>query len=93
MEKFDTYKMRQILDRRLDDELRDKLSCMLEDEILNADLSRDFEFDSIEFEDMLCDIYYEFDISLDFETLQNLFFEQEPTVRNFIKIVNEYGVS
>ena len=93
MEKFDTYKMRQILDRRLDDELRDKLSCMLEDEILNADLFRDFEFDSIEFEDMLCDIYYEFDISLDFETLQNLFFEQEPTVRNFIKIVNEYGVS
>ena len=63
-----------------------------DEELLKTNLSREFEFDSLDFEEMLVTLYNRYGIMVDAHNLLVKYaFYDEPTVENFIEMVNDNG--
>ena len=89
--KLETAHVRQILCKMLDSELRSELSHRSDLELSNTDLYHELNLDSMDFEEMLAEVDYQFDISVDCGDLKSSLFMEKPTVRNFIKVCNDCG--
>lgn len=67
-------------------------SGFVKDEVLlKVNLRDDYDLDSLDFEEMCSAVRYEYRIELDDGAMDKSSFREEPTVENFIKMVNDYG--
>ncbi len=67
-------------------------SGFIKDEVLlKVNLRDDYDLDSLDFEEMCSTVWYEYKIKLADDAMDKSSFREEPTVANFIKMVNDYG--
>lgn len=67
-------------------------SGLVKDEVLlKINLRDDYGLDSLDFEEMCSALWYEYRIELYDNAMEKSSFKEEPTVENFIKMVNDYG--
>ena len=69
-----------------------KFSGFVRDEVLlKVNLRDDYGLDSLDFGEMRSACLYEYGIELADNAMEISSFKEEPTVENFIKMVNDYG--
>ena len=67
-------------------------SGYVKDEVLlKVNLRDDYGLDSLDFEEMCSTVWYEYRIEIADNAMEDSSFKENPTVENFIKMVNEYG--
>ena len=62
-----------------------------DDDLLKVNLLEDYGLDSLDFEEMCSTVWYEYKIKLEDNAMDKSSFREEPTVDNFINMVNAYG--
>ena len=63
-----------------------------DDELLKADIHKDLELDSLDFEELIIELDIQYSIYVDSSMFAESLFQKESTVENFIKTVNECGI-
>ena len=67
-------------------------SGFVKDEVLmKVNLRDDYGLDSLDFEEMRSAVWSEYKIEMADDAMDKSSFREEPTVENFIKMVNDYG--
>ena len=67
-------------------------SGFVKDEVLlKVNLREDYGLDSLDLEEMCSTVWYEYKIKLADDAMDKSSFREEPTVANFIEMVNDYG--
>ncbi len=59
--------------------------------LLKVNLRDDYGLDSLDFEEMRSAVWSEYKIEMADDAMDKSSFKEEPTVENFIKMVNDYG--
>lgn len=71
---------------------QDDVLCRPEERLLKTDLHKDYGLDASDFAKMLISLNNLYNIEVDENVLQKSTFFREPTVENFIRMVNDYGL-
>lgn len=90
MTKITVTEARQILSDHLGyDEIKSELAKKTDEELLKTDICKEFDFDSLDCMDMLTTLYTRYRIWIEDSAMLKSSFPKEPTVKNFIKLVND----
>jgi len=92
MEKITVKEVRHVLERIAAGGHEERLlKEKTDEELLETNLIDEFSFSSLDFEEMLCIFSLEYRITAERSAMEKSSFRNNPTVENFIKIMNDYG--